>query len=871
MIVQGHHKILLLITVAVMTISVGCDRSEEPSKTSPSSTQAMSGDVVPVAEFRGPTTALDTSLVAEATSEPRVPVSVGSSSTIEVLPRDSTVSPVTVGQKPGTADHSYGTSWCGGLQKYTVPELNHFVHWTPDGRHLVFDYRTTIASVDIEATRLRTIADTSVPTVYHDGIDVDADLGFDVGTKRRSGPIMGVYAAISPDGSRIAYTTCEFSTGLPKRHPKTGELLYRARHNTFNPEIATVGFDGSDPLRVTENTVADYFPEWSPDGTRLAYGVTVPRGVHFDSNTGRQTTFIRTPGRYDLRRVGEAPHDRRVVFAPPMWSSDGERIAFVAVDKSSAGFHKAIFTVRPDGTDPHRVFRTNSIPSWSPDGQRLAFVVRTSIGYSLSTIGFDGTDLKTVALLPDGDGLWDENQWDWHDKRGGIIRVEWSPTGEHIAVASRGGYFCIFDLNGEIVGLIPEGYREGLPTWSPDGTRIALYAYDLTSEDHEPVLYTMSPQGTDVEVILRGGRRLVPENALWADLVSGMMSCSEGVVVKDPQMNQELVRDCQTLVGLRDSLSGRELLIWGRTIPIEEWEGISVGGSPQRVTHVEIEKARFDRYGWPERSRCGDVSLHGGIIPASLGELDGLKVLSIRDSCLSGEIPADLGELLNLEVLELERTSLSGGIPSQLGELESLKVLNLRFNRLTGPIPPELGGLESLEVLRVDGNQLDGQLPRSMGDLTLLNDLSLSSNQLTGPIPRRIGDLISLHNLNLGGNKFTGPIPGWIGDLTLLQNLNLSVNQLTGSIPSELAELDNLHGLFLGGNRLSGGIPSELGTLTQLRRLQLNRNRLTGTVPAELGNLSQLEAVWLGRNDLVGCVSLNLPDIWLTASGLERC
>ena len=258
----------------------------------------------------------------------------------------------------------------------------------------------------------------------------------------------------------------------------------------------------------------------------------------------------------------------------------------------------------------------------------------------------------------------------------------------------------------------------------------------------------MSAEGSDVRVILRGGRKLVPQNSLWTDLVSGMTSCSEGVVVKDPQMNQELVRVCQTLVGLRDSLSGRELLIWGRTIPIEEWEGISVGGSPQRVTHVEIEKARFDRYGWPERSICGDVSLRGGIIPASFGEL---KVLSIRDSCLTGEIPADLGELLNLKVLELERTSISGSIPSQLGELENLKVLNLRSNRLTGHIPPELG------------------------------------------------------------------------------------------------------------------------TLAELRWLQLNRNRLTGTVPAELGNLLQLVDVWLGRNELAGCVPNNLPDIWLTASGLERC
>ena len=260
----------------------------------------------------------------------------------------------------------------------------------------------------------------------------------------------------------------------------------------------------------------------------------------------------------------------------------------------------------------------------------------------------------------------------------------------------------------------------------------------------------MSAEGSDVRVILRGGRKLVPQNSLWADLVSGMTSCSEGVVVKDPQMNLELVRDCETLVGLRDALTGRALLNWGRTIPIQEWEGVSVGASPLPVTAIELGPATYDWFVSPEDTPSSDFTLQGRI-SAAFGKLKGLERLSITDNSLSGELSSDLGLLLNLEVLDLEGNRISGGIPSQLGELENLKVLNLRSNRLTGHIPPELG------------------------------------------------------------------------------------------------------------------------TLAELRWLQLNRNRLTGTVPAELGNLLQLVDVWLGRNELAGCVPNNLPDIWLTASGLERC
>ena len=53
--------------------------------------------------------------------------------------------------------------------------------------------------------------------------------------------------------------------------------------------------------------------------------------------------------------------------------------------------------------------------------------------------------------------------------------------------------------------------------------------------------------------------------------------------------------------------------------------------------------------------------------------------------------------------------------------------------------------------------------------------------------------------------------------------------------------------------------------------LDLGHNRLTGSIPAELGKLRYLEELNLRGNDFSGCVPANLPDIWVTASGLVRC
>ena len=70
---------------------------------------------------------------------------------------------------------------------------------------------------------------------------------------------------------------------------------------------------------------------------------------------------------------------------------------------------------------------------------------------------------------------------------------------------------------------------------------------------------------------------------------------------------------------------------------------------------------------------------------------------------------------------------------------------------------------------------------------------------------------------------------------------------------------------------MTGSIPPELGSLGSLEELNLVGNQLTGSIPPELGNLKNLHTVSLQGNNLNGCVPVELPDIWVRASGLERC
>ena len=301
---------------------------------------------------------------------------------------------------------------------------------------------------------------------------------------------------------------------------------------------------------------------------------------------------------------------------------------------------------------------------------------------------------------------------------------------------------------------------------------------------------------------------------------TGVLNCETGAAVTDAVSNPGLVSDCETLLGARHALAGTGKLNWSAGTPIAEWDGVTIGGTPQRVT---------------------ELNLYG--------------------SQLTGAVPSELGNLTNLRALLLSNNQLSGPIPGALGGLSKLEALDLWGNELTGAIPAELGRLSKLRSLSLGENELTGPIPVWLESLSNLLSLSLGGNALTGPIPVELGTLSNLRTLSLAGNSLTGPIPTELGMLSNLKELYLSQNQLSGEVPAWIDGLTNLYVLSLDGNRLTGEIPTEMGSLPNLKELDLSQNQLTGPIPAELGSLSNLETLYLSENQLGGCIPQELRDV----------
>ena len=287
------------------------------------------------------------------------------------------------------------------------------------------------------------------------------------------------------------------------------------------------------------------------------------------------------------------------------------------------------------------------------------------------------------------------------------------------------------------------------------------------------------------------------------------------------QSSAARIRDCETLLGLKDLLRGANggALNWAGSLAIQSWDGVDVEAGKGVVT-LNLE----------------DSGLKGKL-PTALGSLQDLATMNLSSNELTGGIPEELGDLSNLRSLSLERNKLSGGIPMELGDATQLRRLLLSFNRLSGSIPTQLGSLTNLQTLDLGKNQLTGSIPSQLSSLTNLSSLSLADNRLDGEIPSGLGSLNNLVYLYLQRNKLTGGIPTQLGSLTSLQELSLHRNpELGGEIPTQLGSLSQLRSLWLDKAGLTGAIPSQLGSLARLQVLGLSCNELSGAVPGALGN-----------------------------------
>ena len=208
-------------------------------------------------------------------------------------------------------------------QQILTGDLYHFPAWSPDGTQIAYSL-----DGDIWVTRVSMDGNTA-----------------NITDQRQLTFLERQYASVSswsPDGQQIVFAS------------QMGDALGTASY--FDPnssEIYVVNVDGTGLHKLTENSISDSGPDWSPDDSRIAFT---------SARAGDYEIYTMNPDGSNIQQLT----DDNASDGSPTWSPDGTRIAFV----SDRDGNNEIYVMEADGSNQTRLTDTSTrdfLPTWKPE------------------------------------------------------------------------------------------------------------------------------------------------------------------------------------------------------------------------------------------------------------------------------------------------------------------------------------------------------------------------------------------------------------------------------------------------------------------------------------------------------------------------
>jgi TolB protein len=250
------------------------------------------------------------------------------------------------------------------------------------------------------------------------------------------------------DGSDLVrLTSSPGADATPIWSPDGRRIVFASERDAGDTEIYVMNADGSGQRRLTRQPGDDSHPHWSPDGRRIVFNsARATPDLSADWSKQHIEIFTMAADGSDVRQITRF----KTVSTYPQFSPDGKRIAFRRVtdepgmqwDLTLGARNSEIFVMNADGSSAVNVSKSAAYdgwPAWSPDGATIVFSSNragpANIG-QLYAVDVDGGNLRK---LTDGPGAFVQPSWSRDGKR--IYAFQHWETEEF-------GNLVAFDMNG---------------------------------------------------------------------------------------------------------------------------------------------------------------------------------------------------------------------------------------------------------------------------------------------------------------------------------------------------------------------------------------------------------------------------------------
>lgn len=253
-------------------------------------------------------------------------------------------------------------------------------------------------------------------------------------------------------------------------------------------DIYSMRPNGSGLRRLTADPANDSEPAWSADGTKIV----------FNSTRGGNTDIYVMDA--DGRNVRRLTYESSVEFHPE-WTRDG-RIVF----NSDRDGNTDLYVMDADGQNTVRLTNTPGndwLSAPSPTSDEIAFVSHREGDSEIYRMTLDGTNVRQLTHNLAHDAL-----------------PSWSPDGNKIAFISERDYpqapplsfgppshgeLYVMDADGgNQIRLTTTEQSEIVPSWAPEGNRIAFTRCTVLVIPLECSIVTSKPDGSQERVLQPG-------------------------------------------------------------------------------------------------------------------------------------------------------------------------------------------------------------------------------------------------------------------------------------------------------------------------------------------------------------------------------